>query len=62
MLVFVTCQPIGIRRRRTEPVTKTRDLKIRFLNGLAMLPAEQPCPLLDIILPSFKIIRDRIQF
>jgi len=32
-----------------------------FLDGLAMLAAEQPCPLVDIILPGFKIIRDFIQ-
>ena len=56
MLDLVTREPVGVGRRRAEPVAKPRNLEMCLLDRLSMLAAEQPCPLVDIILASFKII------
>ena len=61
MLKLIACQPVGVGRCCPESVTKARNLEMGFLDWLSVLAAEQPCPLVDIVLASFKIIRYLVQ-
>ena len=57
MLDLVACQPVCVGRCCPEPVAKPRNLEVGFLDRLSVLAAKQPCPLVDIVLARFKIIR-----
>ena len=61
VLDLVACQPVGIGRCCPEPVTKARNLEMGFLDRFSVLAAEQPCPLIDIVLAGFKIVRHLVQ-